>query len=703
MIASEADPPRPLLRATVEAALAGALVAALVDAIVSALRAELRVGATLAAFVGCFALYGTAALALGLLCAAVAWGAAGALGPGWLARARADRRVSAGLLAAGAAALLVAVGVAAFHLQVSAHFARKSLAATALALVVLVLCVLAAALALPAYRLARRLPLPRPLLLVGLAALAAALAAVAILSRMDWRILDFGPWIGLGLVVAGAAPVARLRLPRRLALIAFSAWVAALAWTLPFLGPPATDAMAVSGLGSRPLLRVARHLLDFDGDGYSALLGGGDCNDHDPRIHPGAFDIPGNGIDENCEGGDAKPPPPPAAAAHAADSPRARAFRWQGNLLLLTIDALRVDRVRPDLMPRLHAFAESATQFTNTRAQAPNTPRSFPSILTSRYPSQIKWATPMANYSNLLPDNVTLFEQTAKAGLRGIGIFSHFYFTPDRGLSKGFAEWSNDGALSIHDSNHDIAAPRIVPRVLARLEKAAASHERFVLWTHLFEPHSTYMEHPEFPVHVGGLAGLRAKYDGECAFVDKYVGEVLDALDRTGLAGRTAVAIFADHGESFGEHRFYFHGETIYDEVLHVPLFVRVPGVPPRRVDAPTMLIDLAPTLLDLVKADLPGAFRGQSLLGPLLGDAPPPTRRVYAEMLPAHNWNHHHKAMVESGWKLLYRVSDNAFELYHLKVDAGEHHNLWESERTRGADLKRKLLEWMESELSGS
>jgi hypothetical protein len=58
--------------------------------------------------------------------------------------------------------------------------------------------------------------------------------------------------------------------------------------------------MAQHGLGSRLLLRVARHLADRDGDGYAAILGGGDCNDHDPRIHPGAVDIPGNGIDENC-------------------------------------------------------------------------------------------------------------------------------------------------------------------------------------------------------------------------------------------------------------------------------------------------------------------------------------------------------------------------------------------------------------------
>jgi arylsulfatase A-like enzyme len=369
----------------------------------------------------------------------------------------------------------------------------------------------------------------------------------------------------------------------------------------------------------------------------------------------------------------------------------------------LTIDALRADRVRPDLMPRLAALAARSVEFTNARAQAPNTPRSFPSILTSRYPSQVHWQSPLGNYSNLLPDNVTLFAETARAGLRGIGVFSHFYFTADRGISKGIAEWSNDGALSIHDSNTDSAAPRIVPRVTSRLERAAAGGERFALWTHLFEPHSSYMEHPGFTPTGTGYKLLESKYDGECAFVDKYVGEILDTLERTGLAKKTAVFVFADHGEAFGEHRFFFHGETIYDEVQRVPLIAYVPGLAPRRVDDPVMLIDLAPTVLDLVKAKIPDSFRGQSLLGVMLGEKLPRTRPVFGEMLPNHSWNQHHKFMVEGDWKLIYRISDNALELYDLAHDPKEQHNLWERERTRGLALKRKLVEWMETELPRS
>ena len=118
---------------------------------------------------------------------------------------------------------------------------------------------------------------------------------------------------------------------------------------------------------------------------------------------------------------------------------------------------------------------------------------------------------------------------------------------------------------------------------------------RWLVWTHFFEPHSRYMEHDEFPVHEGGLKGLEAKYDAEVSFADKYIGEVLDALEAAGQAKTTAVVIFSDHGEAFGEHRFggermYFHGQTLYDELLRVPLMFRIPGVAPRVVDGNVQL-----------------------------------------------------------------------------------------------------------------
>src|SRR5262249_46230619 len=148
------------------------------------------------------------------------------------------------------------------------------------------------------------------------------------------------------------------------------------------------------------------------------------------------------------------------------------------------------------------AFAKQAVTFTHAYAQAPNTPRSFPSFLTSRFPSEIHWVRSNMNFPQLADtaENTTFFQPLKDAGLRTIGVFSHFYMKPENGIARGFDSWDNEGALTLHDSNTDIAAPRITSRVIAKLRELKQSHTRFALWTHLFEPHSRYMEHEEFPI-----------------------------------------------------------------------------------------------------------------------------------------------------------------------------------------------------------
>jgi arylsulfatase A-like enzyme len=291
-----------------------------------------------------------------------------------------------------------------------------------------------------------------------------------------------------------------------------------------------------------------------------------------------------------------------------------------------------------------------------------------------------------------------VFEGLAGAGLKPLGIFSHFYFTSDRGISTGFAEWSNDGAGTIAESNKDSASPRIVPRVLARLQQAAQRHERFVLWTHLFEPHSSYMPHKEFPTELSGVPGLMEKYDYEIAFVDLWVAKLMAALDRLGLAKDTAVVVMADHGEAWGEHKVYFHGQDLFDEQLRVPLVIAVPGMAPRVIDDDTALVDVAPTLLDLVGAPIPPAMRGRSLLARLEG-GPPAPHTVFGELLPATAWPHHAAMMVDGGHKIIHRISDRRWELYDLRRDPGEKKNLADDPGSRQTfeTLRAKLLAFEE------
>ena len=719
---------------------AGVFGAGIVDVIVTLARGGVP-GAALGVVELALGLYGVAGLALagtvGLLGAAVLATIPG--GAGTLRTdARRDAAVTTGLLAAvltvAIAALIAAAGQRFFIGQMQSQ-KLASIAAAGMVFIAAVPGATIALAALPAlHRLTVALPRPRATGSTGLVLLAfvtaGALGVVLALSRSDWRVLDLGPlvavacaaalgtahgifWFGTptGRRLGARVPTAPLKVGAALvAVIALAA-----ASRLPE-GAPAFTAVADGALGLRFGLALARRATDHDGDGFSARFGGGDCDDHDATIYPGAEDVPGDGIDQNCEGGDAKPVATAtddgtvadgasAARSAATARPAGPAF-WKGNILIVTIDAFRGDRLgaagyrRPagpggrSLTPTLDALVARGTYFRRVWSQAPNTPRSFPSILTSRPPSKIAWDKPAANYPNLLPTNQTFFEGLAAAGLEPIGIFSHFYFTSDRGISKAFVEWSNDGAGTIAESNKDVASPRIVPRVIARLRAAAARKERFVLWTHLFEPHSSYMPHKEFPTTLSGVPGLMEKYDYEIAFADLWVGKLLAAVRELGLADDTAVVVMADHGEAWGEHKAYFHGSDLFDEQLRVPLIIAVPGVVPRVVDEPVALVDVGPTLLDMVGAPRPATMRGVSLL-PLLEGKARPARTIVSELLPATAWPHHAVMMVDGDHKLIHGVSPRRWELYDLATDPGEQKNLADAPGSRAVfeALRAKLI----------
>jgi MFS family permease len=730
----ENHPPR-FLSAVAFSTFAGLLGAGIVDALAVTVRGQnARLIEVLALSVG---LYGTAGLLLGAL---LGWAAAtllGAVPGGWSALLddeALDSRVCGLLLGSVAAGGVLAIGAGAGYASFVSAMNSRTLATIASAGLAAAF-VLPAALALLATwrtsaRLARRI-LPRPAglgrtgaLLIALAA-SGVLAFVAALSRADWRVLDLGPFYSAGIAVVlgvahgifwymSATGKRVLRgLPTRMTrpAVVTAVFLSLLAGSRVRETSPTYAAISDGGLGLKFGLKVARKLTDRDGDGYSALFGGGDCDDTRADVYPGAEDIPGDGIDQDCEGGDA---PLVATATEAAepDQPAAKATSvkpgaFSGNVLIIAIDATRADRLgvagygRPpghSLTPNLDALANRGAYFRRVWAQAPNTPRSFPSFVTSLYPSEIAWQKRTLNYSPLLPSNHTIFEPIAAAGWRPIGIFSHFYFTADRGISKGFAEWSDEGAKSIADSNKDIAAPRIVPRVIERLKKAAGKGERFVLWTHLFEPHSSYMSHPEFPTTLSGVQGLEEKYDYEIAFADLWIGKILKTLDDTKLAANTAVVVFGDHGEAWGEHKIYFHGQNLTEEQLRVPLIIAVPGRKPIVSDDEAGLVDVGPTLLDLLGLAAPATMHGTSLL-PAIDGKPLAPHPIFSELLPSTATPDHEVSVVDRGQKLVHKISERRFELFDLHVDPKQLRNLAEDPAHKALldELRAKLVAFEE------
>lgn len=749
-MASSENPYRSGLAAGVGVVLIAGLIVALADVV--------HTGGGALAVLGLWAVY---ALPLAAVVGVVLATGNATWGTGWIrggfralrADAALDKKATSLLLAGALVAAVYAFLVMKLSLRLVGAVERKSVGAILLAVVLVGALPVVAAFAIPAHRATRKIaevvpavgPLSRVTFLLALGgAFGVAAALHVIYNRLDYQVLPLG-WIYavamfpvlaavIGFLAYGPLAGVRERIPARGA-IACVGLVVAIALPVFGLRSPSPDTQAKvidhSWVGAQTVA-ILRGMIDHDGDGFSAFFGGPDCDDDDPDVAPGKPEIPGNGKDDNCVGGDGKvvETTPPTPNPPTPNTPSGPAGGIGGkNVVVIFIDTLRSDRLGvagyqrdgKSLTPRLDAFAAEGVRFEKAYSQAPNTPRSVPSFLSSRYPSQLKVDKMKKSYPQVLDDAELLFEVLKPAGFTTIGESSHFYFCdrkryPDTcgdvaswmnsNIGQGADLWDNTEAVDIGPSNKDKAGPRIVKKSVAKLEELAKSDSRFAMVVHLFEPHSTYMTYDEFPITERGTASLMQKYDYEIAVTDRYVGELLDALDRTGLAKTTTVILMSDHGEAFGVHNFagqqmFFHGQTLYNELIHVPLLVRVPGLAPRTVPDVVELVDLAPTIAELFGVTPPASWHGRSMV-PLLEGKPLPPKPAFSELLPEPKWDHDAKSMVSADGKrhVFFRISDSRWEIYDLEKDPDERKNIVDSDPD-AQKLKDELTAWMEGPLA--
>ncbi len=389
-----------------------------------------------------------------------------------------------------------------------------------------------------------------------------------------------------------------------------------------------------------------------------------------------------------------------------------RAAGPRPNILLVVVDTLRADHLGcygypRDTTPHLDALARDAIRYTHAFSQAPWTTPSVAALMTSHYPGSLG----IRNVQSPVPEDVVLLpELLQQAGYRTGAFVSHSFVSQKWGFGRGFGVF-DESNIKGHMAT---TSPAVTDLAISWLDGAADSDAPFFLFVHYFDPHFGYIEHPDFAfggrdpsyrgrvhsgVQPGRFAGnpesldegdlreLERLYDSEIGLTDASIGRLLDALRERGLYDDAVVIVSGDHGEEFLDHGALDHAKTLYDELMNVPLLVKLPGRAAAVVDRPVALIDVLPTLVAWLGLEPPPGVRGVSLLA----DGADPARPIFFETQRLRDL----RGVVVGDQKLILDLETGKTLLFDLAADPREQRDLSDERPDEVLALKQLVEAW--------
>jgi len=425
------------------------------------------------------------------------------------------------------------------------------------------------------------------------------------------------------------------------------------------------------------------------------------------------------------------------------------------NLVLVTFDALRADYTSvydgDASTPALESIASRGTVFESAYALAPWTVPSMHGLFASQYPNPLDpeanfdgWRQSVATYKFHSPGS-TLAEQLRDSGYATAAYIGNPLLGNKEGILRGFdtarawpahtprsADWLThaptmrrilERGFGYRPEIRPINSTRIVTRCAQRFIRSHRDTP-FFLWVHFIDPHDPYDPPKEFRSQNGAWPlfspaspywatpqldaygnidvqqedreFVRSLYRGEIAYADQCLAKINEALLQSELIGETFICITADHGEEFWDHGRYGHGQSVYEELIHVPLIFAGAGIETQRISDPVSAIDLMPTIATLMGVEPNPSWKGENYSSVLHRETPLAEKLCIAQATNRFAWPNSYRMARLGSMKLIENIGDKTVQVFNIDQDPFETNDLSESTQTSVANLKQAFSTWL-------